>query len=257
MLPMLLALMTLLDPATRPAADVPTYLCRRATTPITLDGRGDDPAWQRAEWTSDFVDIEGDPKPRPRHRTRARMLWDDRHLYVHAELLEPHVWGTLTDRNAIIYHDNDFEVFIDPDGDTLRYYEFEVNALNTIMELTLDKPYHAGGNYTFVKSQHVRSAVHVDGTLNDPRDTDRAWSVEIAFAFADLDRLAAGVNGRPKPGDTWRINFSRVQWTHEVVEGAYRKIPKERNPEDNWVWSPTGVIDMHRPETWGVLRFAE
>jgi hypothetical protein len=28
-----------------------------------------------------------------------------------------------------------------------------------------------------------------------------------------------------------------------------------RTPEDNWVWSPTGVVDMHRPEMWGLLQF--
>src|SRR5437762_10018554 len=47
-------------------------------------------------------------------------------------------------------------------------------------------------------------------------------------------------------GDQWRVNFSRVEWRHEVLDGKYRKIPNLR--EDNWVWSPQGVIDMHRPE---------
>ena len=27
-------------------------------------------------------------------------------------------------------------------------------------------------------------------------------------------------------------------------------------PERNWVWSPQGVIDMHRPERWGYVQFA-
>ena len=58
--------------------------------------------------------------------------------------------------------------------------------------------------------------------------------------------------GTPRPGDQWRVNFSRVEWRTEAVEGKYRKLPGR---EDNWVWSPQGVIDMHRPERWGVLRF--
>lgn len=242
-------------PATRPVPESLTYTAPKLTTPITLDGRGDDPAWAAAPWTADFVDIEGDAKPKPAFRTRAKMLWDDRCLYVLAELEEPHVWGTFTKRNSIIYNDNDFEIFIDPDGDRLRYYEFEVNALNTIMELSLDKPYVDGGNYTFVELPGVRSAVHVNGTVNDPRDADRGWSVEIAIPFADLARVAGGVRTPPAPGDVWRINFSRVQWTHEVVDGKYAKIPKDKRPEDNWVWSPMGVVDMHRPERWGKLVF--
>src|SRR5207302_4948895 len=64
---------------------------------------------------------------------------------VFAELEEPHVWGTITRKNKVIFYDNDFEVFIDPDGDNHNYYEFEINALNTIWELTLVKPYRNGG----------------------------------------------------------------------------------------------------------------
>jgi hypothetical protein len=26
-------------------------------------------------------------------------------------------------------------------------------------------------------------------------------------------------------------------------------------PEDNWVWSPQGLIDMHVPEHWGYITF--
>jgi hypothetical protein len=28
-------------------------------------------------------------------------------------------------------------------------------------------------------------------------------------------------------------------------------------PENNWIWSPQGVIAMHQPETWGFLQFSE
>src|SRR5262249_17025392 len=87
------------------------YLCYRARGPVRIDGRLDDPAWKDAPWTQDFVDIEGQGKPRPRFRTRAKMLWDDQYFYIGAELEEPHVWATLTEHDAVIFEDNDFEVF--------------------------------------------------------------------------------------------------------------------------------------------------
>ncbi len=233
-----------------------TYSCSRANQQIQLSGRGDDPAWEAAPWTDYFVDIEGDAKPRPRFLTRAKMLWDDKYLYVFAQMQEPHVWGTLTQKNSIIFHDNDFEVFIDPDGDGENYYEFEMNALNTIWELTLVKRYSQGGPAVLgTNLPSLISKVHVDGTLNDPSDEDRGWSVEIAFPFAELPPHCKGGNYPPKPGDTWRINFSRVQWRHQIVDGKYVKIPKETSPEDNWVWSPQGLIDMHQPEHWGFVEF--
>jgi hypothetical protein len=94
----------------------------------------------------------------------------------------------------------------------------------------------------------------VDGTLNNPADTDRGWSVEIAFPFKGLATFANGL-APPHDGDQWRMGFSRVEWLIDIIDGTYRKIPKEMRPEDNWVWSPQGVIDMHRPERWGYVQF--
>src|SRR4051812_47184061 len=92
------------------------YVCYRATSPIKIDGKLDDAAWQAAPWTDDFVDIEGDKKPKPRFRTRVKMLWDNQYFYIAAELEEPHVWGTLTKHDSVIFQDNDFEFFVDPNG---------------------------------------------------------------------------------------------------------------------------------------------
>jgi hypothetical protein len=63
-----------------------------------------------------------------------------------------------------------------------------------------------------------------------------------------------GAAAPPKDGAQWRINFSRVEWDTEVADGKYRKV--KGKPEHNWVWSPQGVIDMHRPERWGYLQFS-
>ena len=231
------------------------YVCYRAASPVRVDGRLDDAAWRDAPWTDDFVDIEGDLKPRPRFRTRAKMLWDDEFFYVAADMDEPHVWATLTKHDSVIFHDNDFEVFIDPDGDSHEYGEFEINALNTGWDLLLPRPYKDGGRaLNSWEIPGLKMAVHVEGTLNDPRDADRGWSVEIAFPWKVLGELAEPPAG-PRDGDQWRVNFSRVEWRHRVAGAKYEKVPKTR--EDNWVWSPQGVIDMHRPERWGYVQFSK
>ncbi|MCC6676454.1 MAG: carbohydrate-binding family 9-like protein [Phycisphaerales bacterium] len=242
------------SPHVPPTAQQPrSYSCLRASRAPEIDGRLNKPFWWSAPWTEDFVDIQGDAMPRPRFRTRAKLLWDDDHLYIGAELEEPHVWATLTHRDSIVYHDNDFEVFLNPTGDSHRYYEVEVNALNTIFDLFLPKPYRDGG-----PADHgwdvagLQTAIHIDGTLNDPSDTDRGWSVEMAIPWPALDRHG-GAAGPPADGEQWRVNFSRVQWDHRFADGRYEKIPARA--EHNWVWSPQGIIDMHRPEQWGVVQF--
>ena len=98
-----------------------------------------------------------------------------------------------------------------------------------------------------------RSAVHVRGTLNKPGDTDDGWTLEIAFPWKAMAEHAHRACP-PRDGDQWRINFSRVEWEHEVVDGKCRRVPGA--PEDNWVWSPQGVVNMHRPETWGYVQFS-
>ena len=229
------------------------YSALRAGHAPRIDGKLDDADWKRAVWTEPFQDIEGSVRPKPRFLTRAKMLWDDQYFYVGAELEEPHVWGSLTQHDSVICLDNDFEVFIDPDGDTLNYFEFEINPLNTGWDLFLNKPYKDGGKAdNGWEIPGLKTAVFVNGTLNNPGDTDRGWSVEIAIPWSSM-AAKAGRPTPPRPGNRWRVNFSRVEWKHEVVGGKYQKVPKTR--EDNWVWSPQGVINMHVPEMWGYVSF--
>jgi len=236
------------------------YVAYRTDEPLGIDGRLEEASWARADWTDAFVDIEGETRPTPQYRTRAKMLWDDQYLYVGAGMEEPHVWATLTVRDTIIYHDNDFEVFIDPDGDTHEYYELELNAFGTEWDLLLVRPYRDGGPAINAWDiQGLRTAVHIDGTLNDPGDRDTGWSVEIALPW-DVLAQAANRTTPPDAGDQWRINFSRVQWRVDIVDGKYVKRtdnpPGRTRPEDNWVWSPQGLINMHYPEMWGIVQFS-
>ena len=113
------------------------YVCAKLSRPLTIDGDLNKREWLAAPWTEDFLDIEGDIRPRPHFQTRAKMLWDDEFFYIAAELSEPHVWGTVTEHDAVIFQDNDFEVFLDPDGDGHDYGELELNALNTTWDLRL------------------------------------------------------------------------------------------------------------------------
>jgi len=235
------------------------YACVRVASEVTIDGRLDEAAWESAPWTTDFVDIEGDRRPAPRYRTRAKLLWDDGFLYVAAQMQEPHLWATLRKRDSVIFHDNDFEIFLDADGDSHLYTEIEINALNTVWDLLLVKPYRDGGPAIHAWDiPGLKTAVHLDGTLNDPSDVDTGWSVEIAIPFAVIAETTPAACP-PKPGDRWRVNFSRVEWRLDEVGDGYAKTVDAASgkplPEDNWVWSPQREIAMHEPEHWGIVQF--
>ena len=231
-----------------------TYVCYKASTPMLVDGKLNDPGWVNSKWSESFVDIEGNLKPDPFYDTKVKMLWDDNYFYFGAEMEEPHVWATLTARDAVIFKDNDFEIFLDPDGDTHNYYELEVNAFETEWDLILLKPYHDQSKVA-VDSWDIPgliTKVHVNGTINDPSDMDKGWSVEIAIPWKALEECAP--NFHPQEGEQWKVNFSRVQWDVDIVGEQYVKTD---SPEFNWVWSPQGLIYMHMPDLWGLVQFTE
>jgi hypothetical protein len=253
----LLGFCALLSAETFPVPALPfaplTYSCYPTTSAITIDGQLDDPAWAGAIWTEEFTDIEGSLKSAPYLDTKVKMLWDEKGFYIAARLDEPHIWGTLTEHDAVIFQDNDFEVFIDPDGDTHQYYELEFNALGTLWDLFLIKPYrdeHSSLNGW--EAVGIEYAVGIEGSVNDPTDRDTAWTVEIFLPWSSMEEMAH-MPCPPKPGDMWRVNFSRVQWDTEIRDSGYVKVTGR--PEHNWVWSPQGLIAMHYPERWGCVIF--
>ena len=233
------------------------YTSRMAKRPIKVDGNLNEYDWKQAVLISDFEDIEGAAKPKPTYSTSVKMMWDSQYLYIGAVLEEPHLWGTLKKHDDIIYRDHDFEVFIDPMGDGEQYFEIEINVLGTIMDLFMNKPYKKGGTFDMGwNTTGIQSKIIANGTINDNTDIDSGWTLEMAIPFTAISRNNRTAS--PSTTNPWRINFSRVQWTLEPDGKTYRKKLNENKrtiSEHNWVWNPTGVIDMHVPVKWGYLYF--
>ncbi len=234
------------------------YVCYQTSQPLVLDGKLTEQDWQKAAWTSLFVDIEGDKKPKPPLATKAKMLWDNQYLYIAAELEEPNIWAYQGKKDQIVYLENDFEVFIDPDGDGHNYFELEINARNNTFDLFMPKPYRNGGDALVSWDiKGLRTAVHLQGSLNNATDKDQKWTLEMALPFS---ALGLGMSPQaPQHNSFWRINFSRVQWQHVVENGVYKRKKNASGegflPENNWVWSAQGLIDMHLPNYWGYVFF--
>ncbi len=248
--------------ATATTIQPPTYVCQRTDAPVQIDGKAHEEAWQKASALSPMRDIEGACIP---NHTVIKMLWDNEYLYVYADMQESHLWATLTERDSVIYRDPDFEVFIDPDGDTKNYVEIEINALNTVWDLLLTEPYRSGNlalhDWNIPGLKH---AVHLRGTLNNPKDIDDGWSVEMAIPWASI----TGHSNHPRtvqppaPGTTMRMNFSRVNWQVQPVDTSACGYSKKTDslgatlPESNHVWAATGEINIHMPEHWGYIKLS-
>lgn len=220
-------------------SDPLTYAAYRTRGKIKVDGKLSEKDWSRAASSETFVDISGPGFPKPSKETTVKMLWDEDYLYIGATLQEDNIVGNLKQRDTIIWKQNDFEIFIDPDGDGVNYFEIETNVRGTLLDLIMDKPYRSGGNFFSPwDGKGVQVAVYCKGTIGKSSDKDQYWTVEAAIPRKSL---MWGFTD-PDTETCWRINFSRVEWL-------------QADKEENWVWSPTGKVDMHMPERWGYLIF--
>jgi hypothetical protein len=268
------------SPAVWTETELEHYTSLQTTDVMRIDGILNEPVWQKVRKSPRFVDmISGQPGF---FDTRAAVVWNEENLYVAFWVEEPFVSGKVTDRDATIFRENDVEVFIDGID---SYYEFEINALNTIYEVffiwkdaykqTFDIPefdvhsidaYTFGGNHdrgveTFWRGTHPRgsrwafpawdfpglqSAVRIEGTLNMDQDIDHGWTVEIAFPWAGMKHLAGGRSLPPVNGDEWRIFF-----------GRFEKLPVgNRVVSPAWSWGRIGDGDNHIPERFTVVKFS-
>ena len=238
----------------------PVYYCKKTSEKPVLDGDLNKEFWSDAPFTDLFEDIEGSSMPAPRYNTRAKMKWTDNALYIGAILYGDEIWAHLKERDCVIFYDNDFEIFIDPNSDTQEYLEYEMNALGTYWDLLLTKAYRdMGSPVNAMDIKGLQNAVKICGKLNTPDESNKYWSVEVMIPFTTPAECADSRKA-PVPGEFYRVNFSRVQWKVDKENGTYTKLTDDNGkalPEDNWVWSPTGVINIHYPELWGFVFFCD
>jgi hypothetical protein len=239
-----------------------TYVIYRTNQPLKIDGKLNEAAWKKASWTNYFVNIEGKSAGAAKQKTRVKLLWNEKYLYIGAELEEKNIWATMTKRDAPLYQENAFELFIDSDEDTQHYLEFGINAMGTIYDLLLPKPYRDGGHaISAFNILGIKSAISIDGTINNPADTDTKWTLEIALPIKALDELnLLGNQSPPKPGDQWRVQFARAE-RKLTVSGDKYELKKDSQtgkplPSIYTSWAPQGLVNLHYPEMWGFVQFS-
>ncbi len=252
----------------------PEYTIYRVSEPIVIDGRLDERAWQQAPRTRRFVHItSGEPGW---FNTQAMMLWDDEYLYAACIIEETDVFAREGRRHTPVYQiDPDVELFFDPDGDGKNYYEFQINPINTINEVYWPEPGSREALFGW-DLLGIRTAVQVQGTLNCYEIKDQGWTVEMALPFRSMERLCPDrqtASLPPRPGDTWRLNWTRVQKTRHVppIQRGRRWFPTEpqafaanggriigeSQQSTDWVWSVAPRYSAHVPESWGFVHFSD
>lgn len=214
-------------------------LVPRLTGTLTVDGRLDEPVWQQAVVLRPFVPNRGEGSDS--EGTEVRLWYDDAALHLGWVCTDRDIQATFTGRDSRFWEEEVVEFFVTREG-LERYFELQWNPLGGVFDAVIDNQLGPDGrsvkftgdwSYT---AHGMRSAVHVDGTAGDGRDTDGGWTVEVTLPFSDLGTTA------PRPGNVWRANFYRFS------RGA-------NNPELQLSWSPTALPSFHEPSRFGYLEF--
>ena len=260
--------------------DIGHYTCHRTSEKIIVDGKLREQTWQKAHKSPRFVDmVTGEPGF---WDTRMASVWDEYCLYIAFWIEEPNIRAEFTERDSPVYMENDVEVFIDGED---CYYEFQINARGTIYEVfyiwqdayKTNRKFHIpefdlvqrnvdiiggfqdetrygrhprGKRWAFMDWDFpgLKSAVQVEGTLNDSSDVDKGWTVELAFPWDGMKLLAGDRSIPPKNGDIWRLDFSRFELLHcNGIQFAHHP---------GWSFNKHGVYDSHIPECFTYVHFS-
>jgi hypothetical protein len=217
------------------------YRCVFTQSKIVIDGVFDEPDWQKAERIQlvKLVTLE-----EPAEKTEVQLMYDSEYLYVAFTAYDTDIWAICTERDAPLYMEDALEVFLKPASQKDPYYEFEVSPKNVVLDAYLGKRLQIGNmftRWTQWNCKGLKTAVRINGTLNDWTDRDQSWTLEMAIPFKDLPSL----EGRtPAHGDVWLFNVARSNYSIGIPDGqectTYARITK---------------FDFHRYEEWVNLVF--
>ena len=217
--------------------------CMYTDKPINITGRIDDPAWQKAKSLPFYSAADGKD---PISKTEARVLWDDKYLYICYKAYDKDIWGYFKNHDDWTYQEDACEVFFKTDPAKEPYYNIEVNVLGTVMDMFTLKV-GAGGEdshrWRHWNCEGIKTKTFIKGTLNNPYDVDEYWQLEVAIPFASLPTM----NGKsPKPGDTWRLLLSRYDYSVYLPKG-----------EELSTIVPVAIDNFHDPTPWVTFQFVK
>ena len=219
------------------------YHCPYISEPINIDGLLDETAWQQAKPLSLVIPVS---HHKPISKTEAKLLWDDNYLYVGFKAYDKDIWSYFTERDSTTCSEDVLEVFVKPSLTEDPYYNFEINALNTVYDASNAKRYAGGEDHhrwSRWNCPNLKSAVHVKGTMNNHEDQDEYWQLEIAIPFASLPSLK-GLT--PAAGDKWVFHLSRYDYSIYLAGGVELSST-----------ALLAKVDFHNAKDWSTLEFVK
>lgn len=186
-----------------------TYECRKTAEIMVVDGLAKEAMWENLTPVS-FVSNTSEPL---KANSWFKAVWDNDYLYFYFWMDDKDLTGKMTERDAHLWNEEVMEIFLDADCNPKTYYEFEWNPLNTLLDLYVLNP---GCNREIIRQwwswncEGIKSAIVLEGTINDNSDMDKGWGLEVAIPFSEIQSAA---NIPPKVDDIWKFDLTRREGT--------------------------------------------
>ncbi len=239
----------------------PSYYCYKTSEPIIVDGIIDEEGWSNVPWLNFYGLVDGSEAPYP---SQVKMVWDSKYIYIAFNSETPNAWGSVSKEQGepqklrespFIMHFDDFvKIFLDPDSDGKNYIEIHINALNHRNDMWVGYGSTKADRYSLDSSPTnwhlewncpgILSNVGVQGTLNNPHDTDKGWTLEVAIPWESMKQFTLG-HCPPEAGDVWRAHLGRL----------YRE--KKAGDKSYYTWPVIGIEDCHKLDRYGYLIFSD
>ncbi len=220
------------------SSDIPTYICKLKTGTVNIDGVLNESVWQTADTAKMKINNGGGV---PTDETNVFATWDSLNLYLGFIAMDKEINGEISTDDGRLWDEEPVEMFIDPDGDQINYFEFQWNNCNA-MYTGFKRNFSLSGDIGW-NPAGVKHAVTVHGTANNSADVDTSIVVEVKIPWSDLAFADSGVTATiPKANDTIRINFYR-----------YSRTKATWNDYELNSWSDTEDGSFHIPERFGKM----
>ena len=216
--------------------DDAAYTVRRTDAAGSRLQAGDAAAWDAAS------SIEWGTAPWP---TTFRALAAADALWLRFDAVDDSPWHTYSQRDDKLWEEEVVEIFIDPDGDHRNYVEVELNHVNTVCDLLVERGApnllaHLDWDFPAITSSVV--------PLRDEAGAEIGWTALVRMPWAGFATVPdTEVQLPPGAGDRWRFNVFRIKRPFGPAE------PRRRIVLD--AWSPVPGGSFHVPEVFRAMEF--
>ena len=222
------------------------FIAKRIEEPIHIDGVLNEKVWKKAQIITPFW--KGWENRPAEIQSKGKILWDREYLYIGIEMEDRDIYGLKEGDDVQTTNDDVIEVFIKPKEDVPHYYEFHVTPKNATRDLMYAKR-GAGPPERWISfNSGMKSAVRIRGTLNNWKDKDEGWSVEIAIPFSCFKDTCSP----PQAGEEWR--FALCRYNYSVYLDVFHKGCSVGMEYSSSAYLPQ--LNFHLYENYNILRFS-